>query len=113
MFCSAECKHRDYDSYIARERAAARAKLTCQHCGKPIEGARRQDRKYCDLTCQERARYWRRKGKPDLRAKLTCLWCGDLIVGAKRSHRQFCLLRCQWRAADYRRRLSRSRNSIT
>ena len=33
---------------------------TCAHCGRPILGAKRQDKKYCCLRCQWRARYWRK-----------------------------------------------------
>jgi endogenous inhibitor of DNA gyrase (YacG/DUF329 family) len=68
-FCNRRCKRADYDALIARERAAARAKLTCQRCGKSIKGAKRQDRKYCSLRCQERARYWRHREDRLARAK--------------------------------------------
>jgi hypothetical protein len=57
-FCDRRCKGRDYTALLRRERAKARAKLKCQHCGKRIKGAKRVH-KYCSLTCQERARYWR------------------------------------------------------
>lgn len=58
-FCNSRCKERDYHALIERERAAARAKLKCQRCGKPIEDARRKDRKYCSKICNGRADYRR------------------------------------------------------
>lgn len=57
-FCNRKCKSRKDTADRRHERAAARAKLKCQHCGKRIKGSLRA-RKYCSLTCQERARYWR------------------------------------------------------
>jgi hypothetical protein len=55
IFCSAECKSRDY----GRERAEIRAKLICKCCGKPIEEAGRFDRMYCGPSCKLRAWYLR------------------------------------------------------
>lgn len=57
-FCNRKCKSRKDTADRRRERAAARAKLKCQHCGKRIKGAKRLH-KYCSLTCQWRADYWR------------------------------------------------------
>lgn len=57
-FCDRICKRREYSALIRRERAKARRKLKCEHCGKRIQGAKRVH-KYCSLTCQDRARYWR------------------------------------------------------
>src|SRR5262245_65603770 len=61
-FCDARCKSRGYTAFVSRERAAARAKLKCQHCGKRIKGAKRA-RKYCSLRCEWRADYRRNAEK--------------------------------------------------
>ena len=57
-YCNHECKSRGYTALVSRERAKARAKLKCQHCGKRIKGAKRA-RKYCSLRCEWRADYRR------------------------------------------------------
>jgi len=61
-FCDRVCKSRGYTALVRRERAAARRKLKCKHCGKRILGAKRLH-KYCSLTCQWRADYQRNAEK--------------------------------------------------
>lgn len=59
-YCSIECRRKARLMRCSAARAAARAGIRCEHCGREFDAVRRQQ-KYCSVKCQ-RAAYRKEHG---------------------------------------------------
>ena len=59
-YCSIECRRKAGRMRRSAARAAARAGLRCEHCGREFDAVRRRQ-KYCSVKCQREA-YWKEHG---------------------------------------------------
>ena len=81
-------------------------KKVCPHCNAPFlgRGSPWSSPHYCSETCQQAARYLRRRAAiTEIVRKGSCLCCGAPIADQIRTTRRYCSDKCRQRA--YRQRV--------
>lgn len=95
-FCSRECKDEHRNDLAKERRAAARAGLTCAHCGGTFTGNSTQQ-VFCGESCQQKARYRRKTGRPVARQDRDCPGCGTSFTPRNLGHK-YCTTPCRVKA---------------
>ncbi|SKA28518.1 hypothetical protein [Consotaella salsifontis] len=86
-YCCAGCRAASISAFHKQEVRTKLAKLTCQHCGAPIVGAKKTDTKFCCIPCRTAARTLREKGPL---SAVRCIDCGGPIRGVTRRDTKRC-----------------------
>lgn len=97
MFCGVACRNADYRKLQAAAVLEAKANRTpCGHCGAAIPTGARADQIFCNIHCQRRGIYHRKKAA----RQRTCEIC-DVPYLAAADGQRTCSLKC---AVEIRRR---------
>lgn len=86
-YCCEACRYASDAAFERQWRKTIRDNLKCQHCGNPIQNAKKASQRYCCHTCRNKARTVRAVGPI---TAVRCIDCGGSIPGVVRRDTKRC-----------------------